>query len=183
MTGKVLFNRKGFSLFEMLIVVAIMGILALSAVPVAELSFIKTKENQLSQALEEIRSAIRLYRVDCRTKCYIKRNIAESEFFPRDLNALVNPDPDGYGVYDRDGNHVATFTPTPYLNKIPADPFVGAPAWAMYSSSNAVVATFPYQTMSDEGGRGVFDVSVASLAPGARKGFITAINGTNYIDW
>ena len=183
MTGKTLLNSKGFSLFEMLIVVAIIGILALAAVPVAELSFVKTKENQLSVALDQMRSAIKQYRVDCRTKCYIKRNIAESEFFPRDLNDLVNPDPGGYGIFDRDGNHVATFTATPYLNSIPADPFVGAPAWAMYSASSEDVATYPYQTMSGVGGRGVFDISVASLSAGTRKGFVTAINGTNYTDW
>ncbi len=187
------FNR-GFSLFEMLIVVTIIGILALAAVPVAELSFVKSKESELEVSLSEIRLAITQYKIDCldflsRKKIKLSRhNIAESEIFPRELIHLVNPvqiaihDRDGNIVTDKNGNDVL-YTPTPYLKRIPADPFAGSPIWAIHCASTGEVATFPHQTILSLNGTGVYDISVATLSAGARKGFNTAINGTDYRDW
>lgn len=175
-------GNKGFTLFEMLIVVAIMGVIALAAVPVAEIAYVKTQENQLQESLEQIRGAIKLYMRDCKNAIKVNYNTAESEYYPRELHDLVTP-PATHDVEDRDGNPVGTFYPTPYLTKIPIDPFVGAPVWATHAVNNGAVATYPYETMTSKGGRGIFDVSVATLSAGVRKGFINAIDGTDYRDW
>jgi general secretion pathway protein G len=192
MTGNILLKKAGFSLFEMLIVVAIIGVLALATVPVAELTFVKAKETELEEALEEMRVAIAQYKVDClsflaRNKIRLSsNNIPESEIFPRELIHLVNPEE--ISIQDRNGAEVIKYTPLPYLKKIPADPFVGSPYWGLHCASkglNGQVATFPDQTISGTlVGTGVFDVSVATpSAMNLRKGFITAINGTDYRDW
>ena len=51
---------------EMLIVVAILAILASASVPIAELSFNNSKEEELQESLETMREAIALWRRDCR---------------------------------------------------------------------------------------------------------------------
>lgn len=180
-------SRRGFSLFEMLIVVAIMGVIALAAVPVAELTFVRSLETDLDESLTEIRSAIAQYKADCITYLgrndvkLTKLNIAESELYPRELIHLVNPVP--VPIQDRDGNLIKTYTPPPYLAKIPIDPFVGDAVWATHCASNGKIATYPYQTISSLTGTGTYDVSVATLTPALRKGFIYSISGTDYRDW
>ncbi|MDD3146808.1 MAG: type II secretion system protein, partial [Candidatus Riflebacteria bacterium] len=63
MTGK---PASGFSLFEMLLVVALIGVITAATMPVAELMFIKSKEAELESNLAAIRQAISLYKRDCR---------------------------------------------------------------------------------------------------------------------
>lgn len=185
-------NQKGFSLFEMLIVVAIIGVIALAAVPVAELSFVRSLEVDLQENLDEIRAAINQYKADCisflgRNNVKLtKLNIAESELYPRQLIHLVNPVQ--IPIQDRDGNLIANYTPPPYLARIPVDPFVGDAIWAIHCASNGKVATYPAQAFSGNpadalSGTGTYDVSVATLTPAARKGFIISISGTDYRDW
>ena len=194
-------NQKGFSLFEMLIVVAIIGVIALAAVPVAELSFVRSLEVDLQENLDEIRAAINQYKSDCisflgRNNVKLtKLNIAESELYPRQLIHLVKPDPLGVPIHDRNGNIVQDkygndvyFKSQPYLARIPVDPFVGDAVWAIHCASNGKVATYPAQAFSGNpadllSGTGTYDVSVATLTPADRKGFIISISGTDYRDW
>jgi prepilin-type N-terminal cleavage/methylation domain-containing protein len=182
-------NQKGFSLFEMLIVVAIIGVIALAAVPVAELSFVRSLEVDLQENLDCIsflgRNNVKL----------TKLNIPESELYPRQLIHLVKPDPLGVPIHDRAGNIVQDkygndvyFKSQPYLARIPVDPFVGDAIWAIHCASNGKVATYPAQAFSGNpadllSGTGTYDVSVATLTPADRKGFIISISGTDYRDW
>ena len=50
MTGNI--AKKGFSLFEMVIVVGILGIIAMASVPVAEMTLTNAKEAVLEENLE-----------------------------------------------------------------------------------------------------------------------------------
>ncbi len=52
----------GFTLIEMVVVVAIVGVLASAALPLASLGEQRLKERELRHALREIRGAIDLYR-------------------------------------------------------------------------------------------------------------------------
>ena len=159
MNGK---TRNGFSLMEMLIVVAILAIIASASVPVAEISYTNSKEDELLGALESMREAIALWRRDCRNAVvaqygYDKLNkVPYCNLCPPSLESLVycRLEADGhYYIGDSDvpvdviatdsafnrearlASQIATFTPKKYLDKIPEDPFVGRPCWLIHTAS------------------------------------------------
>ena len=193
MSGK---RKKGFSLFEMLLVVAMIGLISTAAVPVAELMFIKTKENELEANLAQIRQAIKLYKRDCRNVILKQlqkgygdlHKVPDSEFYPRSLISLMNPSiliGGKHSINDPQGGTV-DFYPKPYLNSIPVDPFVGAATWKVHYASGTTPTIF-------EGGDivgpipadhvGILDVSPVDNTGNRRRGFVQAIDGTNYTDW
>ncbi len=194
MTGK---NRSGFSLFEMLIVVAIMGVLAISAVPVAEITYIKGKETELEQSLEQIRQAIKLFKRDCRNAVaqqYGYSNliyVPDSALYPASLTILMKPDLLPGGIFlvkatsgPDSGTIVAEFYPKKYLEYIPEDPFVGRAAWLVHYASGTTPAEYDQGEITDPADHvGIFDVSCVDNSGGRRKGFVQAIDGTNYVDW
>ena len=159
MTGK---DKKGFSLIEMLIVVGILAILASASVPVAELSFNSSKEEELQASLDSMREAIALWRRDCRNtvvaqRCYDKlEEVTYCYLCPPSLEALVasNLNETDHCYYDINGHcisricnakgeQVATFVPKSYLEKIPDDPFVGRACWLVHVASGSCKAAFP----------------------------------------
>ncbi|PKL50960.1 MAG: hypothetical protein CVV42_01275 [Candidatus Riflebacteria bacterium HGW-Riflebacteria-2] len=185
MTGK-----QGFSLFEMLIVVAIMGVIALAAVPVAEITYVKTQETMLENNQDSVREAIMLWKRDCRNAVAgqlsdgytLLFTIPDSRLYPPGLEDLVKPDAN-YSIYDRSDVGIATFYPKPYLNAIPADPFVGAPEWVVHCASGTSPGTYSSGiTTLPANHVGVMDVSCVT-DPARRRGFVTAIDGTKYQDW
>ncbi len=186
-------GKQGFSLFEMLIVVAIMGVIALAAVPVAEITYVKSQETLLENNLSIIREAILLWNRDCRIVVEKQGQlfrVSESQMLPPTIEAMVNPSPP-YTINDRDGNPVVSFYPRPYLNAVPIDPFIGGPEWVVhYASAPKIGAEFSVGTYSagvtsslDSATHvGIFEVS-CNPDPVKRRGFVTAIDGTKYEDW
>jgi len=186
-------GKQGFSLFEMLIVVAIMGVIALAAVPVAEITYVKSQETLLENNLSAIREAILLWNRDCRIVVEKQGHIfkvSESQMLPPTLEAMVKPSPP-YAIHDRDGNPIADFYPRPYLSAMPSDPFIGAPEWVVHYASAPKIGT-EYSVGTYSSGIttspdsathvGVFDIS-CNPDPTTRRGFVTAIDGTKYEDW
>lgn len=189
MTGK---QKQGFSLFEMLMVVAIIGVIAVSAVPVAELTYIKGKETELEKNLDQVRQAIKLFKRDCRNAVATQygyrnlMNIPDSQLYPPSLRTLVKPSdlPGGkHEVKDQGGITRADFYPRPYLDKIPEDPFVGGSVWMVHYASGTSTTEYNFgDAAAPLNHIGIFDISCIA-DPAKRRGFVQAIDGTKYEDW
>ena len=161
MNGK---TKKGFSLMEMLIVVAILAIISSASIPVAEISYSSAKEEELLNSLESMREAIKLWRRDCRNAVVAQYgydkldNVPYCNLCPPSLEALAycRKDDDGHYytnsrsepvdvIKDKYGNTVATFIPRKYLDKIPEDPFVGRACWLVHVASGSCKAAFNFR--------------------------------------
>jgi general secretion pathway protein G len=155
-------RHDGFTIIELVITVAIVGLLATMALPLAQLEAQRAKESGLRQAERQIRGAIDAYK-DAAVQGRIK--IAdEATGYPPNLEALVD------GVED-----LASVTQQKiyFLRRLPRDPFNSdstldaAATWGLRSYASAPDDPQP--------GDDVYDVY--SLAPG--KG----LNGVPYHDW
>jgi len=155
-------QARGFTLIELLITVAIVAVLASIALPLAEVSAQRNKEQELRQSLRQIREAIDNYR-RASDEGQIARQ-ADQSGYPPTLAALVEGVTDAKSPEDRK---------IYFLRRIPRDPFSNDPGphpeqtWGLRS----------YESPPDNPrpGRDVFDVY--SLSQG------TGLNGTAYKDW
>jgi general secretion pathway protein G len=101
----------GFTLIELVITVAVVGVLALLAAPLLEVTAQRHKEAELHQALRQIRGAIDAYRQAVKEKRIASP--ADASGYPPDLDSLVMgvPDitrPDQQKIY--------------FLRRLPRDP-------------------------------------------------------------
>jgi general secretion pathway protein G len=151
----------GFSLIELVITVAIIGLLASVAAPLAETVYKRSRENDLRNALMTIRNAIDAYK-DATDAGRIARAADESGY-PRSLAELVE------GIEDKRNPKGAKIY---LLRRVPRDPFADpgqSPenSWGLRS----------YESPPDDPkpGRDVFDVY--SLSSG------TGLNGIPYRQW
>jgi general secretion pathway protein G len=153
-------EQRGFTLIELAVTAAIVSILALAVLPLAENAARRARESELRFSLRELRLAIDAYK-----KAWDEGHIehkADDSGYPPTLDALVNgvrdiKDPSGRRMY--------------FLRRMPRDPFMpetaGATAWAKRSYSSA--PDFPSE------GNDVYDVY--SRAEGA------GLNGVPYRLW
>ena len=152
----------GFTLIEMVVTVAIVGILAGAALPLGEISVRRVKEQQLQHALREIRGAIDEYK-----RAVDEGRIARSETesgYPKSLALLVD------GIADqKTGNGRKIY----FLRRLPRDPFAFDPELKAAQTWGKRAYASPPEDPRE--GADVYDVY--SLAPGS------GINGTRYRDW
>ena len=153
--------QGGFTIVEVLVTVVIIGILASAAIPMTELSVQRGKEQDLRNALREIRAAIDAYK-QAGDEGHLVRKLGESGY-PHSLDELVS------GVIDaKDPKSSRMY----FLRQVPRDPFSddatsAAKSWGLrsYASSHE----------EPKEGKDVYDVY--SLAPGS------GLNGVSYREW
>ena len=153
---------RGFTLIELVITVAIVGILASAVVPLNELVVQRGKEQDLRRALREIREAIDSHKQASDEGRILKR-VGESGF-PKKLEDLVA------GVEDQKSPKRERIY---FLRRIPSDPFSTDSSLPPVDSWGKRSYASPPDDPKE--GEDVFDVY--SLAPG--KG----INGRPYREW
>ena len=155
-------RARGFTLIELVVTLALLGLLALLAAPLAETAVQRSREQALHRALRDIRDGLDQYRRAVETG-QIARRAGESGY-PPTLEVLVTgvpnaQDPKGGRIY--------------FLRRLPRDPLFqdrAAPAEATWGRRS-------YASAADDPREGddVFDVF--SLAPGA------GMNGIAYREW
>lgn len=155
-------RRSGFTLIEMVVTVAIVGLLATVALPLAELSVRRHREQELRLALREIRDGIDRYKQATENGHVLLDEGATG--YPPTLRALVEGvedarDPEARRIY--------------FLRRIPADPFSEFDAarpeetWGLRAYATSAAAPAP--------GDDVYDVYSHSAG--------TGMNGVPYREW
>lgn len=153
---------RGFTLIELVVTVAIVGVLASVTVPLVELQVQRAREHELRGALRQIREAIDAYK-----KAYTEGRILNrvgASGYPRTLDELVVGVPDA----QRPDNARLIF-----LRRLPRDPFhpdrerPAAETWGQRA----------YGSPPDEprAGEDVFDVYSLSSA--------RSLRGDRYREW
>jgi general secretion pathway protein G len=109
-------RSRGFTLVEMLVVVALVGILSAAALPLVEHTVQRQREHALRRALRELRTGIDAYKqaVD---EGRIAR-AADASGYPPTLLALVQGVPDAKSAKPGEGQKQLYF-----LRRLPRDPF------------------------------------------------------------
>lgn len=155
-------TRHGFSLVELLVVLAIMALLASIAMPLTELAHQRSKEEELRHALREIRTALDNYKrlVDIGR---IER-AADSSGYPPSLEVLVE------GVRDMQSPNASKLY---LLRNLPRDPF--APAEIRAAADTWALRSYASPPSDPQPGKDVYDVHSKSPALG--------LNGLSYKDW
>lgn len=153
----------GFTLIELVVTVAIVGLLSTVAFPLAEVVVKRSKEQELRLALREIRTALDAYRLAVE-EGRVEQSLEQSGY-PPTLEVLVEGVPDASSPARKRRIY--------FLRRIPRDPMQpdaslsAAESWGQRSYASAYDAP--------EAGEDVYDVY--SMAPGV------GLNGIPYRYW
>jgi general secretion pathway protein G len=142
-------KAKGFTLVELLVVVAIVGLLASIAAPLAEMSWQRGKEQELRHALRQIREAIDAYQ-RASDEGKIERK-ADASGYPATLAVLVD------GVEDKQDPEKSKIF---FLRRVPRDPMTGED-WGLRSYASPANDPQP--------GKDVYDVYSRSEEVGLNR--------------
>jgi general secretion pathway protein G len=146
-------TEAGLTLVELIVTVAILGVLASAAVPIAKFQVQRERERELRYDLWQMRDAIDHYKDAADKGAFMTK--VDSMNYPPTLEELVN----GVDVQSKK---------VKFLRRIPVDPMTGSAEWGMRSMQD--------DASSDSwGGQNVFDVYSKSEG--------TALDGTKYKDW
>jgi general secretion pathway protein G len=147
-------GQRGFSLAELVMVVALIAVLSTMVLPVAKFTVKRRKEAELSLALRQIRTAVDEYkRLSDQGLIPVKIG---GEGYPETLEELV----EGVEIVGQESKRK-------FLRRIPVDPMTHED-WELRSYQDDADAT-------SWGGENVYDVRTSSEG--------VALDGTKYADW
>lgn len=153
---------RGFTLIELLVTLAIVALLALFTVPVAEVAVQRANEAQLRHALREIRDAIDAYKT-AGDEGRVARPL-QSHGYPRTLAELVD------GVEDaKDPKKGKIY----FLRRIPRNPLDAS--GAQDAADTWGKRAYASEPSDPQEGDDVYDVFVPSAG--------TGLNGVPYRQW
>jgi len=154
-------RARGFTLIEMLVVLAMLGVLASAARPLLELSVQRSREQELRQALRTLRGALDAYKRAADAGSIVQS--PEDSGYPPNLQLLVD------GVADAKSPKERRIY---FLRRLPRDPF--APAELPPAETWGLRA---YDSPADapQAGKDVYDVFSRS----ERR----ALDGSRLKDW
>lgn len=155
-------SHAGFTLIELVITLAIIGLLASAAMPLASMVMQREKEGELRSALREIRGAIDAYK-EAVEQGRVQME-ADKSGYPPDLKLLYQGVPDA----SRPDNVMIYF-----IRRLPRDPFF--PDGSAAPEDTWGLRSYASPPDNPQPGEDVFDVH--SLASG--KG----LNGVPYREW
>ena len=155
-------QRNGFTLIELIITVAIVGILAAAVLPLAEVTMQRSKESELRSALRQVREAIDAYK-QASDEGRVAKKAGESGF-PKSLDVLAD------GVEDaKDPKKSKIY----FLRRIPRDPMASDNTGS--ASDGWGKRSYASPPDDPKSGDDVFDIH--SLSTG------TGLNGVRYREW
>jgi general secretion pathway protein G len=155
-------RHTGFTLIELVITLAIIGLLASAAVPLTSMVMQRAKEDQLREALREIRSAIDAYKLAAEQGHVMVE--ADKSGYPADLRLLYQ------GVEDAASPNKTMIY---FMRRLPRDPFF--PDGSAAPEDTWGLRSYASPPDNPQPGDDVYDVY--SLNGG--KG----LNGVAYHDW
>jgi general secretion pathway protein G len=152
----------GFTLIELVVTVALVGLLALVTVPLFEITSTRLREQELRAALREIRTALDAYRAAADAGVVAKG--AADSGYPPSLDVLTQ------GVESPKslaGRRVV------FLRRVPRDPF--APDPSLVPSLQWATRSYGSPADDPQPGADVYDVASRSRR--------TGLNGIAYKEW
>jgi general secretion pathway protein G len=154
---------RGFTLVELLVTVAIVGVLASAALPMAELASRRSREIELHRALREIRAALDAYRQAVEEGRIVQT--LDRSGYPPSLRTLVDGVPDAASPQAQARMY--------FLRRVPRDPFCRDATLV----DEATWGKRDYVSTADEPREGDQVYDVYSLAEG------NGLNGIPYRNW
>ena len=180
-------KARGFTLIELVVTLALVGLMAMVAVPLYEVTAVRMKEMELRTALRQIRTALDAYK-DATDAGKIQKDPSDSGY-PPSLKILVEgvdavqtaatgttaSSSSNSSSFSSSSNSLDSSAPTKlmFLRQIPRDPFTPDPA--LPPEEQWDTRSYGSPPEDPQPGKDVYDVMSKSTAVGS--------NGIAYKDW